>query len=301
MITTEQYIESLRKYRADNALYYDYSKTEYAGNDNKIVIICPTHGDFLQRAGDHRGGSGCPQCGREKAKNTNIEKYGTPNPSQSCMIKEKIRSTFVTKYGVDNPSKCSSVKKKKEITCLKNYGTKNPNQSAIVREKTEKTNIERYGVSFPMQNKEISKRATESKIVNGGFTKSNSSKEATAYIKQYITTRGYSVNQCAFADSATGLHEWGVYHNGKWVLYDLVVFAPGHRGDKTKIIEILEYHGPFHYTRSEAEMYSDQRAYPWKTNRTTIMESFEKDKMKEDLGKQLTNNYIVIRTRNGDL
>lgn len=34
---------------------YDYSKTVYKGNKEKICIICPEHGEFFQRANNHLG------------------------------------------------------------------------------------------------------------------------------------------------------------------------------------------------------------------------------------------------------
>ena len=42
---------------------YDYSKTDYKGNSEKVCIICPEHGEFWQRAGNHLKGFGCVQCG----------------------------------------------------------------------------------------------------------------------------------------------------------------------------------------------------------------------------------------------
>ena len=46
---------------------YDYSKVVYGNNNmDKIVIVCPKHGEFLQTPNDHIGGCGCPTCGKEK-------------------------------------------------------------------------------------------------------------------------------------------------------------------------------------------------------------------------------------------
>ena len=42
---------------------YDYSKTEYKGNSEKVCIFCPEHGEFWQRANNHLKGVGCPKCG----------------------------------------------------------------------------------------------------------------------------------------------------------------------------------------------------------------------------------------------
>ena len=48
---------------------YDYSETEYTKSANKVIIICPDHGRFEQRAGHHLKGSGCKECGKIKAAN----------------------------------------------------------------------------------------------------------------------------------------------------------------------------------------------------------------------------------------
>ena len=41
---------------------YSYEKTQYIGIKNKIIIICPLHGEFIQLADDHKNGSGCKKC-----------------------------------------------------------------------------------------------------------------------------------------------------------------------------------------------------------------------------------------------
>ena len=41
---------------------YNYSKTEYNGNREKVLIVCPNHGEFWQIASDHLNGFGCPKC-----------------------------------------------------------------------------------------------------------------------------------------------------------------------------------------------------------------------------------------------
>lgn len=43
---------------------YDYSKSEYKGTVHKILIVCPTHGEFLQKAATHYSGHGCPECAK---------------------------------------------------------------------------------------------------------------------------------------------------------------------------------------------------------------------------------------------
>ena len=41
---------------------YDYSLVEYKSKDNKVVIICPIHGEFPQTPAKHLSGKGCPWC-----------------------------------------------------------------------------------------------------------------------------------------------------------------------------------------------------------------------------------------------
>lgn len=45
---------------------YDYSKVDYQDMRSKVVVICPRHGEFHQRAQSHLLGSGCPKCKCEK-------------------------------------------------------------------------------------------------------------------------------------------------------------------------------------------------------------------------------------------
>ena len=42
--------------------FYEYSKTKYSGALNKIIIICPNHGEFEQTPNAHLQGNGCPIC-----------------------------------------------------------------------------------------------------------------------------------------------------------------------------------------------------------------------------------------------
>lgn len=69
---------------------YIYSKTNYTKSNNKVIITCPVHGDFVQEANSHLQGIGCRKCGImqikqkqrdtteefiQKAKAIHVEKY----------------------------------------------------------------------------------------------------------------------------------------------------------------------------------------------------------------------------------
>ena len=97
--TTVEFINEARKVHGEK---YDYSKVEYRNNREKVIIICPEHGEFLQSPEKHLSGQGCPACGGTKKNTTDIfiekarkvhgEKYDyskveyTTNKKKVCII-----------------------------------------------------------------------------------------------------------------------------------------------------------------------------------------------------------------------
>lgn len=294
-LTTEIVIQRFEENREDNGKFYDYSQVEYVGSSKKIKIICPLHGEFFQLPKDHiRGHDGCKKCSEEKRKFTNLQKYGTECVLQNEEVKQKIKQTNLDRYGVDNPSLCPEIHQKKIETSLRNFGVEYSTQSEEIREKAKRTNLEKYGVTSPMKIPEIAQKSVETRIKNNCYGISNSSNECRNFIKNYISEKGYDILQCAFSDVENNLYEWGYNVNGRWILYDLVVFEPSHRGNREKIIEILEYHGPFHYTEKDVKERGNEKATPWASSKRTIKESYEIDKLKEEFAKSLTMNYNII-------
>ena len=45
---------------------YIYSKTDYITVNDKVIITCKEHGDFLQKPNHHLFGQGCPNCRKNK-------------------------------------------------------------------------------------------------------------------------------------------------------------------------------------------------------------------------------------------
>lgn len=270
----------------------DYTNTIYKNISTQVLVICKFHGEFKVWPGDHmRGMTGCKKCISEKRKQTNIEKYGVDNYFKRVDL---VQEAMLSKHGVKNPGLMSNHLDKIISTNLEKHGTKWSAISPLANAKRIQTNISRYGVSHPTKNKDIVAKILNTKVRTGGFSQSNSSKSATSFIKQYISFKQYSKDQCAFDSKDDNLYEWGMYYKGKWRLFDLVVFKSGHRGDLNYIIEILEYHGPFHYTQEDSESFGDRKAYPWKSNKTTVKESVLNDNIKEELALKLTKNFNVI-------
>ena len=57
--TTEEFIKQSKGVHGNK---YDYSKVEYKNSQEKVCIICPTHGEFWQDPHNHLKGAGCPRC-----------------------------------------------------------------------------------------------------------------------------------------------------------------------------------------------------------------------------------------------
>ena len=81
-ITKDVFIERAH-HRHDGR--YDYSKVEYHGLDIPVRIICPIHGEFLQKPSGHMNGNGCPKC------------FGTPKSTTEDFIK-KAREIYGDRY-----------------------------------------------------------------------------------------------------------------------------------------------------------------------------------------------------------
>lgn len=81
-MNTTEFIEKARSIHGDR---YWYGKTEFAGMSKKLVITCPTHGDFQALAFQHLRGRNCIKCAGkakltreefiEKAKAVHGERY----------------------------------------------------------------------------------------------------------------------------------------------------------------------------------------------------------------------------------
>jgi hypothetical protein len=94
--TQEDFITKANKIHNNK---YDYSEVDYKKSSNKVKIICPNHGDFLQRPNSHLVGDGCPRC---KIRISRPEKEWL----DSFAIPEHYRQFKINNFIVDgfNPS-----------------------------------------------------------------------------------------------------------------------------------------------------------------------------------------------------
>lgn len=64
--TTEEFIEQAKTIHGDK---YEYFGTQYFNSKTKVIINCPTHGEFNQIPNSHLHGNGCEMCARIKRRN----------------------------------------------------------------------------------------------------------------------------------------------------------------------------------------------------------------------------------------
>lgn len=82
-LTTETFIQKAIEKHGDT---FDYSKVVYIKSSTKIIIICKTHGEFLQRPGGHLYGDKCVKCKQQKF----IDKYAQQATTET-FIEKSIR------------------------------------------------------------------------------------------------------------------------------------------------------------------------------------------------------------------
>lgn len=58
----EDIIYFIQKSIEKHGYKYDYSLVDYETNNSFVDIICPIHGVFSQKSGNHMRGQGCPMC-----------------------------------------------------------------------------------------------------------------------------------------------------------------------------------------------------------------------------------------------
>lgn len=74
---------------------YDYSKVNYIGIFDKITIICPIHGEFLQDPNNHLHGKGCKKCNHKTV-------YTKTSWTNVCNSKSEIPLVYVIRCFNDN-------------------------------------------------------------------------------------------------------------------------------------------------------------------------------------------------------
>jgi hypothetical protein len=124
-LTTEFFIEKSNQIHGSK---YNYSNVVYINMEEKIKIICPIHGEFLQRPHSHLNGSGCRKCFNKKLKESmmsNIEEFVSKSKK---LHGNKYDYSLITKYGGSNTNikiyciKCKNSFNQKPYSHLQGHG-----------------------------------------------------------------------------------------------------------------------------------------------------------------------------------
>jgi len=294
-LTNNEFLLRLSE-RDDKGLIYDYSKVEYTTIRNKIIIVCPIHGEFKQSAMNHINNCGCYTCGRAQVSDIAEKKFTTEWYLEKIQKCREDRGEYYNYSDVIYSGKRMSIiigcpvhGKFNQVAEDHRYNCGCP---LCEKDKRKQTNLARHGVENPSQAESTKKKVKEKRIKNG-FAPGGASKEATLFFKKYVLDRHYDIDQVAYHDKELNLFEWG-YHIGKWISYDFVAFQKGHRGQKDFVIEIVEYHGPWHYTQEDVEARGHEKATPFAKNKVTIEESYKNDVDKFNFAKSLTDSVTII-------
>ena len=120
---------------------------------------------------------------KEKAQNTNREKYGSENPLSKGTISYNKRNETVKKmYGVNNVFQNDTIKAKISKTNLEKYGSENPFSNDTIKVKIQETNLSKYGVRWFPQTTDFAKCHRSPYFYDG--IKFDSSWELVFYIYQ---------------------------------------------------------------------------------------------------------------------
>lgn len=97
----------------------------------------------------------CSECGLDKYKKTNFEKYGQSNPAKNEFVKEKKERTNFEKYGCKCVIQNEIINEKAKTTMIKKYGVEHALQNIKIKEKYKNTCLENFGFENAMQNQEV--------------------------------------------------------------------------------------------------------------------------------------------------
>ena len=125
-LLSEEIIKSFNKI---HGYKYDYSNVKYTGIDNKVIIICPIHGEFRQTPYCHRKGQGCVDCGRTKQGQEKHHKWITET------FFKKAHEIHGDKYDYSKISADFKSKDKITIICNKCNEEFNPTANNLLRGK----------------------------------------------------------------------------------------------------------------------------------------------------------------------
>jgi len=231
-------LDIIKKLNEVHQNFYDYSKVEWVKKTDKVIIICPEHGEFTQELRVHEKGHKCPKCSDRYVKSDNdfIGVLKNSNPdiifSLTKYVNKNTKSTFICKrHGVIERYP-HSIRNSNNIICLKCLYEKEGRDNFI------RKSINKYGNRYDYSLVEYVDNITPVKIID---TKSKRIFEQRpgGHLKSIPHNLYWSekVNTDKFIQQA------GIVHN-KIYNYDESIYIGSKKNLKIK----CDLHGPFEQT-----------------------------------------------------
>lgn len=120
------------------------------------------------------------EASKEKAKKTNLEKYGVEYNSRGKEYKDKVKETWSKKSDKD----LKEIKEKHTNTFKKRYDVEWVSQAEKIKESKKKTNLEKYGIEYYFQTKEFKEKAKKTNLEKYGVGHIFQSEEVKEKIKK---------------------------------------------------------------------------------------------------------------------
>lgn len=175
-----------------------------------VDVVCDYCGDIFSMrmysytACSQMGKISCRHCKGNKAKETNLVKYGVENAMQVDAIHSKMKQSMQERYGVEHPSQCKELHdkaiqefdavkaaEKRKATCIAKYGVDNAAKTQEVIDKAKATCIERYGGESSQCSDEIKQKTWQSMYRSGIIPTSKPERQMVELIKAI-----YGENNC---------------------------------------------------------------------------------------------------------
>lgn len=160
------------------------------GSNAKVDVQCDVCGKVIKRRYNayyelHTFGLDCcDNCGHEKVKKVNSDKYGEEYSKKLEDTISKRENTNIKNFGVKYPSQNEDIKQKTKNTNLERYGFEHPLQSKNVIEKLQNTVFERYGCFNVSQDIDIHNKIIDTMIQRYGVKYYAQSDEGKQKIKE---------------------------------------------------------------------------------------------------------------------
>lgn len=162
---------------------------KYEGKDKKVEFRCKCgkEGCYVTAHNARRvEWAGCDECAKKQQQETCLKKYGSRSSLGNKEIREKAKKTNIEKYGTEFVTRNAEIKKKTAETNIKKYGAACSLANKKVREKAKRTCLEKYGADSAIKIPEFRKRIGETNEKRYGAKNVFASQEIKEKIKKNL-------------------------------------------------------------------------------------------------------------------